>query len=212
MQGGKELQSITTSNAYRLAYETIRKEILIGKLPGGSKLVEERLAENIGVSRTPIREAIRRLEQEGLIKNKRVYKPTKSDIINTFELRMLIECYAVRLAAKNMSFEKLNELKQAVENSRTFSIDENVNANKHFHDLIVSECNNPIMIAEANKMNAIIYLFNCTFFKNNRPHLYEEHKEIYHAIKERDEELAVSLLQKHLEVDLQFILTFKGEF
>lgn len=59
------------TTAQTKAYEMIRDRILNGAYPGGMKLVEERLAEEIGVSRTPIREAIRRLEQEGLIKRKK---------------------------------------------------------------------------------------------------------------------------------------------
>lgn len=95
-----QVNNTSTSNAYHLAYETIRNNILSGELPGGTKLVEERLAATIGVSRTPIREAIRHLEQEGLIKDKRVDKPTRNDLIHNSELRTLIECYAVKIAAK----------------------------------------------------------------------------------------------------------------
>ncbi|HWL11889.1 MAG TPA: GntR family transcriptional regulator, partial [Ureibacillus sp.] len=137
-----------TSNAYRLAYESIRNLILSGELMGGIKLVEERLAEKIGVSRTPIREAIRHLEQEGLIKNKRVYKPTKEDLIYSSELITLIESHAAKKAAENMSREKLSQLKHAMKESRKGTVDEIVSANKKFHNLIISECNNPVMVEE----------------------------------------------------------------
>lgn len=200
------MQPVTASNAYRLAYETIRNQIISGELMGGTKLVEERLAENIGVSRTPIREAIRHLEQEGFIRNKRVYQPTKEDLIHTFELRILIECHAVKLAAEFMSEEKLKELKQAVIDSKTKNIEQIVNANKRFHSLIISESNNPLIIETANKMNSLIHMFSLKLIQNNRPFLYEEHEGIYKAIQQRHVQVAVELMEQHLKYDLNFML------
>lgn len=209
--GGKEMKNENTSNAYRIAYETIRSQIFNGELSGGTKLVEERLAEKIGVSRTPIREAIRRLEQEGLIKNKTVFKPTMTDLIHTVEVRKLFECYAVEQAAKNMSKGKLKKLKQAISDSQDCSIEENVNANKRFHDIILSECDNPIMIDMAQKTSATITLFIRTLIKHKRPFLHEEHEQIYEAIASKDASLAVDLMSKHLEKDLKFMLTVKSD-
>ena len=201
-----------TSNAYRLAYESIRNLILSGELIGGIKLVEERLAEKIGVSRTPIREAIRHLEQEGLIRNKRVYKPTKEDLIYSSEFITLIESHAAKMAAKNMSKEKLSQLKQVLKESKKGTIDEIVSANKKFHELIYMECNNPVMIAEIQKMNAVFLLSRRSLIKNKRPLLYEEHEEIYRAIASKDGELASELMRKHLESDLKYMLRYLSIF
>jgi len=201
-----------TSNAYRLAYESIRNLILSGELIGGIKLVEERLAEKIGVSRTPIREAIRHLEQEGLIRNKRVYKPTKEDLIYSSEFITLIESHAAKIAAKNMSKEKLSQLKQVLKESKKGTIDEIVSANKKFHELIYAECNNPVMIAEIQKMNAVFLLSRRSLIKNKRPLLYEEHEEIYRAIASKDGELASELMRKHLESDLKYMLRYLSIF
>lgn len=201
-----------TSNAYRLAYESIRNLILSGELIGGIKLVEERLAEKIGVSRTPIREAIRHLEQEGLIRNKRVYKPTKEDLIYSSEFITLIESHAAKMAAQNMSKEKLSQLKQVLKESKKGTIDEIVSANKKFHELIYMECNNPVMIAEIQKMNAVFLLSRRSLIKNKRPLLYEEHEEIYRAIASKDGELASELMRKHLESDLKYMLRYLSIF
>lgn len=210
--GGKIMQVANASNAYRLAYETIRTQIVTGELTGGTKLIEERLAEKIGVSRTPVREAIRRLEQEGLIQEKRVYKPTIADIIHSSEFRTLIECYAIKKAANNMSEENLRHLKQAVLDSKTGSVEEIVSANNRFHSLIIAESNNPIMIQEAKKMDAIFYLFSRTLIINKRPLLYEEHVQIYKAIEMRKPELASRLMKEHIECDLQFMLRYNGKY
>ena len=77
--------------AYNQSYEIIRDMILQGDIPRGTKIVEEKLASELGVSRTPIRESIRKLEQEGLIANKMVINPSEKDLRNTFQVRMLLE-------------------------------------------------------------------------------------------------------------------------
>ncbi|MCM3389454.1 GntR family transcriptional regulator [Ureibacillus chungkukjangi] len=202
----------STTNAYRLAYESIRNLILSGELIGGIKLVEERLAEKIGVSRTPIREAIRHLEQEGLIKNKRVYKPTKEDLIYSSELITLIESHAAKKAAENMTKEKLSQLKQILKESKNGSIDEIVSANKKFHELILAECNNPVMLEEIQKLNTVFYLYRRLLIKNKRPLLYEEHEEIYQAIASKNGESASELMRKHLEMDLKYMLRYSSIF
>lgn len=209
---GMDVTTRSTSNAYRLAYEKIRNQIFSGELLGGSKLIEERLAENIGVSRTPVREAIRRLEQEGLIKNKRVYKPTKEDLMHFSELRTLIESHSAKKAAESMSKEKLGLLRQAIKASKKGTLEEIVSANKTFHDLIVSECNNPVIIEEVQRMDAIFYLFSRTLIKNKRPLLFEEHEEIYQAIAGKNANLAEQLMRNHLQNDLKYMLRYTSHF
>ena len=75
--------------ASKQAYEIIRDRILNGDLPGGTKIVEEKLAADLGFSRTPIREALRQLSYEGLIVNKKVVQPTEKDLRNLFQVRSL---------------------------------------------------------------------------------------------------------------------------
>lgn len=205
------MQILQTSNAYQLAYETIRQNILNGTFKGGTKLVEEKLASQISVSRTPVREAIRRLEQEGLIRDKRVYKPTKSDVLHIFELRMLIDRYAAKIAAQSMTRETLTLLKRAVIDSRESDVEKNVSANKRFHELIIKECNNPILNEKSDRLNSIIHLCIQSVMKYKRPLVFEEHAQIFKAIANRNENLAESLMEKHIKEDLNFILRLKGD-
>ncbi|WP_153731435.1 GntR family transcriptional regulator [Sporosarcina obsidiansis] len=197
---------ITSGSAQLLAYETIREKIFNGSYPGGMKLVEERLAEEIGVSRTPIREAIRRLEQEGLIKRKKVIKPTEKDLRHLFQMRMLIESHASKMAATYMTEQRIDELRACIRLSRSSTNEGIVKANKKFHDLIVQECRNPIMIDTVDKMQSIIYLFSKTVVLHERPLLIEEHERICDAIEERQPELASKLMEEHLKADLEFTL------
>ena len=201
-------------NAQKLAYEFIRERMLDGTYKGGMKLVEERLAGEIGVSRTPIREAIKRLEQEGLIKNKHIYNPTAQDLIYIYEIRIVLESFAAKRAAKNMTTETIIELENTIKKSRNLLMEgqsKNIyNETQRFHDLIINECQNPIMIEKLEKARTIFYLFSLRLDVYNRPHLIDEHEEIYKAIKNKNEQLAGELMGKHLYKDMNFTLEIIG--
>lgn len=192
--------------AQTLAYEMIRDRIFNGDFAGGMKLGEESLAMEIGVSRTPVREAIRRLEQEGLIKQKKVIQLTEMDFRHMFQMRTLIECHAAHTAATFMSEENILKLKKCIEIGRTGLPNEVIEANKLFHDIIVNECKNPIMIETVDRMQSTIYLFSKTVVTQKRPFLIEEHAQICQAIADRKPDLASTLMKDHLDADLEFTL------
>ncbi|WP_342527146.1 GntR family transcriptional regulator [Chryseomicrobium sp. FSL W7-1435] len=192
--------------AYSQAYTYIRDQILTGELPRGTKLVEEKLAEEIGVSRTPVREAIRKLEQEGLIQKKRVTNPTDTDLRNLFEVRILLESYAARIAATYLSEELRQELRQCVIVGREGTPEEVMEANARFHDIIVQATNNPVMVDTIERMQSIIYLFRKTVVYQKRPFLIDEHDAICSAIEAHQTTEAERLMKEHLEADLDFCL------
>jgi DNA-binding GntR family transcriptional regulator len=192
--------------AYRQSYEVIREMILRGDLPLGTKVVEEKLAAELGVSRTPVRESIRKLEQEGLIVDKMVVNPSDKDLRNTFQVRILLEGYSARCAATYLPEDKLHWLGQCVHIGRTGTIDEIMKANEEFHEIIVQASNNPVMVDMIDRMQSIIYLFRRTVVYYNRPFLIDEHEKIFTAIKERDGQSAEFLMKSHLQADLEFCL------
>ncbi|MEI3614910.1 GntR family transcriptional regulator [Pseudogracilibacillus sp. SO30301A] len=187
-------------------YEIIRENIINGKYESGTKLIETKLAEEFGVSRTPVREAVQRLKQEGLIKKNVVYKPTESDLRHLFQMRILIECYAAQMAANYMVDTDIENLQHCIDIARKGDSKEIVKANKKFHDIIVRESRNPIMIDTVQKMESIIYLFSRAVVFNKRPFLIDEHQQIKQAIAERNSEKASDLMRLHLEADLEFSL------
>lgn len=193
-------------NAQKHAYEYIRDRMLDGTFKGGMKIVEERLSQEIGVSRTPIREAIRRLEQEGLIKKKHIYNPTVEDLKYIYEMRILLESFAAEKAAKFMTEETIKELKNTIKESRSLRSESIYISNQRFHDLIVNECHNPNMISILEKARTIFYLFSIKLDIYKRPLLIDEHEEIYKAIKNRDEQLAGELMANHLYNDMNYTL------
>lgn len=192
--------------AYQKSYEYIRDMILNGELERGTKLIEEKLATELGVSRTPIRESIRKLEQEGLIKQKRVVNPTDTDLRNYFQVRILLEGFAARHAAIYMSEDSIENLKQCIDIGRRGTPEEIMEANEKFHDIIVKGTNNPVMVDTIERMQSIIYLFRKTVVYHNRPFLIDEHQDIYEAILSHQPDLAEQLMKSHLEVDLDFCL------
>lgn len=186
----------------------IRDMIFTGKLTNGEKIVETRLAEQLGVSRTPLREAIKRLEQEKLIRNNQISNPTDQDYQDIFELRILIEKYAIVKATQFFTDDDIKIMEDLVEIGYTGDSEEVMEANKLFHEKIVNATKNNFMIETFNQMQSIIYLFRKTVLYQKRPGLIDEHKEIVLAIKDRNGEKAERLIEDHLKADLEFALYY----
>lgn len=193
-------------HTYTYAYEHIRDQILNGKYEPNMKLTEEGLAEELGISRTPIRSAIAKLEQEGLIKNKRIFSPNSNDLRNIFQVRILLEGFAAKYCANFISEQALLRLQDCVRVGETGTLEEIMQANHQFHQIIVEETHNPLLIEVIDKMQSIIYLFRRTVVHQKRPNLIAEHAAIYEAISTHNEKLAEQLMVEHLQKDLEFSL------
>lgn len=194
-------------HAYTYAYESIRDQILNGDFEPHVKLTEEMLAEKLGISRTPIRSAIAKLEQEGLIRNKRIFIPTENDMRHIFQVRMLIEGFAAKYCSSSITEDALNRLKECVEIGFNGTIEDIMQANHAFHQIIVQETKNPMMIDIIDKMQSIIYLFRKTVVWQKRPHLIDEHANIVNAIEDKNGQLAQDLMVEHLKKDLEFSIS-----
>lgn len=188
------------------AYEVMRDRILHGDIPSGTKIVEEKLAQELGFSRTPIREALRQLEYEGLIINKKVVQPTEKDLRNLFQVRILLEGFASQTAAIYLPEQELDALSQCIEIGRKGTTEEVMKANERFHEIIVQASGNSQIVDIIDRMQSIIYLFRKTVVLHKRPHLIEEHEKIYEAIKAQDRQAAKLLMETHLQADLDFCL------
>lgn len=193
---------------YEQTYEAIRDMIFSGKLTNGEKIVETRLAKQLGVSRTPLREAIKRLEQEKLIRNNQIFNPSEQDYQDIFELRILIEKFAVIRATHFFTEDDLREMERLVEIGYTGDSKEVMNANKLFHEKIVKATKNNFMIETFNQMQSIIYLFRKMVLTHKRPGLIDEHREIVLAMKKRDAKKAEALMEQHLKADLEFAMYY----
>ena len=187
-----------------VVFQTLRGAILKGDLKPGERLMELQLASKLGVSRTPIREAIRMLEQEGLAvtiprKGAEVAKMTEKDMEDVLQIRLSLEALAVRLSCENITPAALQELKVAMEDfeekTKSGQFVEMAKADVKFHEILYKASNNP-------KLQQLLsmYRYRVEYLKDAAiyPRLIEEHHRMYDALKEKDQKQAVAYVEKHL--------------
>lgn len=192
-----------------VVFHTLREAILKGDLKPGERLMELQLAEKLGVSRTPIREAIRMLQQEGLAvtiprKGAEVAKMTEKEMEDVLKIREALEVLAVQLACETISKEQLDllaekaaEFEQAVQTKNIKKIAE---ADMNFHDLIYHAAENPRLIGMLNHLREEIYRYRVEYLKNemNYPHLIEEHQQVLYGLLNKDKEYVAEMMKKHV--------------
>ena len=193
-----------------VVFQTLRQAILRGKLQPGERLMEIHLAQQLGVSRTPVREAIRMLEQEGLVimiprKGAIVAEITKSDLEDVLEVRAALEELAVKKACRNISQEQLQELKKAAGKFAASLQKEDLmacaQADVAFHEIISAATENRRLIQILNNIREQIYRYRLENLKDKSSHanLVEEHTAICRALEERSEEKASDAVRVHIE-------------
>lgn len=185
----------------------MRDDILSGKITPSEKITEIGLAKKLNVSRTPIRLAITKLREEGLIKGNYVYIPNETDFRDIFQVRGLLEGFAAEYCATYITEESLLKLEECVKNG--FSDDEHIRleSNYLFHQILVEETHNKKLIQIIDQMQSLIRLFRITVTLQKRPRLVSEHEEIHQAIKEGNGSRAKKLIQEHIDKDLNFGLS-----
>ena len=149
-----------------VVFYTLRQAILRGELKPGARLLEIRLANKLGVSRTPVREAIRKLELEGLVKmvprrGAEVAEITEKRVRDALEVRRALEELAVQLACERISNEELEELKKAEEHFSQVlgkvDLVEVAAADESFHDVIFKATDNDRLTQLLNNLREQIY-------------------------------------------------------
>ena len=193
-----------------VVFNTLRQAILRGELKPGERLMEIQLANKLGVSRTPIREAIRKLELEGLVlmiprKGAEVAEITEKSLKDVLEIRRALEDLAVRLACEKITKEDLKELKKAGDEFKKVlksqDITEVAEADVRFHDVIYMATDNPKLIQLLNNFREQMYRFRVEYLKKDevRPQLLAEHDEIIKFITEGNKEEASRVVTRHIE-------------
>ncbi len=192
-----------------VVFNTLRQAILRGEMEPGERLMEIQLAQKLGVSRTPIREAIRKLELEGLVimiprKGAEVAHITEKDMRDVLEVRATLEELAVTLACKNVTDEKLAELKAANKLFETAIVSKDVvnivDADVHFHDIIYSMTDNARLIQIINNLREQMYRYRLEYVKDARTHsiLISEHNDIIKQLTEKNIEQARIVVYQHI--------------
>ena len=192
-----------------VVFNTLRDAILRGDLQPGERLMEIHLAKKLGVSRTPVREAISMLEKEGLAvtyprRGAQVAKMTVKDLDDVLEIREVLDTLAVSLACHNISTEDIDRLEEACKDferaTKGNDIREVVRADEAFHNVIYEASNNPRLRTILLNLKGQMYRFRFEYVKDksNYPFLIREHKDILEALKARDEEEVIKHTKEHL--------------
>ena len=192
-----------------VVFNTLRQAIITGEFAPGERLMEISLANRLGVSRTPVREAIRKLELEGLVimiprKGAQVAKITEKNLRDVIEIRTVLEEFAAVLACELIDQTGIRDLRQAhedfirsVENGDILDI---VDKDETFHDTIFRATNNDRLISIINNLREQFYRYRMEYVKDirQRSSLVEEHRELLDAITNRDSVKAKELMRTHL--------------
>ncbi len=205
---------VLNTNAYLplrdVVFHTLREAILKGELKPGERLMELQLASKLGVSRTPIREAIRMLELEGLAvtkprKGAEVARMTEKDMEDVLKIRKALDELAVGLACDNITEEELKQLYVALKNfeesARSGDVKQIAQADVEFHDSIYQSADNPKLVTMLNNLREQMYRYRVEYLKNESiyPRLIEEHQGIYDGLKRKDKEAVVEIVSHHVE-------------
>lgn len=191
-------------------FNTLREAIIVGELKPGQRLMEVQLAEKMGVSRTPVREAIRKLELEGLVnmlprKGAHVANLSVKDIMNVLEVRATLDGLATELAAERITEDELKELKHVQSQFAGYvekdSLQGSIKKDVEFHDIIYSASRNDKLIQINSNLREQVQRFRVIYLKDysSPREIVKEHSEIIEAICARDPEYARKVAHKHIK-------------
>jgi len=193
-----------------VVFNTLRQAILKGELKPGERLMEIALAEKLGVSRTPIREAMRKLELEGLVvmiprRGAQVANITEKDLNDVLEVRIALENVAIEKACTRMSKEDMGRLWLAAKEFERTMAEGNLvrlaEADVAFHEIIYRASDNKRLNQVLNNLREQIYRYRVEYLKEEetRNVLVKEHEELTKAIRQRDIKKAQEISFRHIE-------------
>ena len=192
-----------------VVFRTLRQAILKGELEPGERLMEIQLANKLGVSRTPIREAIRMLELEGLVlmiprKGAEVARISAKNMQDVLEVRTSLEELASGLACRRMTDDDLQKLKDAeaaftiaVSGGDTLKIAESDEA---FHDVLYNATGNEKLVQILNNLREQMYRYRLEYIRDSGSweRLKNEHRMIIEAMEKRDIPAARKIIREHI--------------
>lgn len=209
----REPRLYTTSADY--VYQELRHRIITKQLKPGQRLPEVNIAVQMGVSRTPVREALRRLASEGLVlvipnSGARLASPNRREIEDAYVVREQLESLAVRLAVGRLSDRHLRRLEETViAEERAFeekNLELYLEVNESFHRIIAEASGNRVLADYVENILArtnVYIVFYDPFYDIETNPSIAEHRAIVDALRLRDEEKAVALMREHLALSMQ---------
>jgi len=194
--------------------EALRRGLLAGVYAGGSRLVQSEVAAQLGVSNTPVREAMRQLAAEGLLQFDRyrgfvVHMPTEAEIRELYELRLLLEPVAISKAARYMTDAELARARELHSRAKaTTELEDWVVLNRQFHGALIDGAHSPRLSSIVGSLKDIALTQAWLFITSPQQAMEEsnaEHAELLHVVETRDPERAARLVSRHLQAALRTI-------
>ena len=190
-------------------YSQLQRDILTGKLKNGQKLTEQVICEEYNVSRTPVREALRQLETEGLVENilnrgSFVVGLSKQDFEDMFELRKIYEIQAVKWAIERITEEEMDALDETFEFMEFYTlrndIDKMLTINEGFHQIIYEASHNRMLQQFLSSYQTYLkYLRKDDEYPDDYlATVLEEHRQIFQAFIEKDVEAGAEAMERHI--------------
>ncbi|MDR1801798.1 MAG: GntR family transcriptional regulator [Lachnospiraceae bacterium] len=191
-------------------FHTLRRSILHGELKPGERLMEIRLANKLGVSRTPIREAIKKLETEGLVimtprKGAEVAEMTVKDICDVLLVRKTLEELAVRLCCDKITHGEVVMLKEEEKKFhdilKTKDYSQIADADVALHDRIYQIADNQKLLQVLNNLREQMYRFRIEYLKKEEawPILLSEHEKLIECLEKGNKEEASEVIRRHID-------------
>ena len=192
-------------------YEYLKSTILSGRFHPGERLTEEHLARAIGVSRTPVREALHKLESEGLIKPLEtrgfiVSRDSEDEVEELFEIRAILEGHALRIISEKVSDQTIEQLNRFIEKAeealRRKQIDEVFKWNTKFHDMLHG------LLTEKRRLHRLMvnvrkyvlrYRKDTLQYPDGGRRAIDGHRKILLALRLRDPDLCERVMRKHIQ-------------
>lgn len=200
-----------------MVYQSLKKSIIHGELKGGERLKEEKLANQMGISRTPVREAFHKLEKDELLYRLpkggfAVRNFKKEDVEEIFGIRSALESYAAYLATLYITPHELTLLEKKIKESEMALIngedDKLVRLNTEFHDLLYKSCKSKKLIEMINNFRDYFYRYRHTLLHTEGGFKYsvESHRKMLEAMRKKNPRLVERLVRQHLERGKKIIL------
>lgn len=204
-------------------YEYLKNGIILGKIAPGERLIEEKISETLKVSRSPIREAVRMLEKDGLLDvnatgGVTVVNPTTDDYRHLYEIRVEMESLAAYYAAQRRSQEEITLLESYVKAMKKEAIANNLKGllevNFKFHESIVCASRNPFLETMTLQLRGVNSFYRKAILEKNPGYAQEaleDHEKIYQALLDQDQDTARELMRQHIERDYQLFMKIAAQ-
>lgn len=213
-----EYKSVSLANQ---VFEKIEYNILSGNYKIGERISEKRLASELGVSRTPVREALSRLNDEGLVGESNtgtvVLGITDEDVDDFFEIKRRIEVLAAVRACRLIDDAGLEEIDDAIEHQEFYAVRKDIEKirdyDTKFHDLLYTHCGSRVLKKVLSPLHRKIIKYRSASLENNEKRQLEsirEHRDIYEALKARNADEVKRLMKVHIENAYKSICVNRG--